>query len=74
MERFQRLFKMPAQGDKWYNEGKVMILKVPSAVMPDGFNYVINTAFPGYNAVQLIDTTDLVPDARIEDLLKKYRG
>lgn len=48
------------------------MLKVPSAVMPEAFNYVINTELAEYKAVKLIDVTDLVPDDRIEDILKKY--
>lgn len=59
-------------GDKWYDEGKVMVLKVPSAVLPEAFNYIINTAFSDYSLIKLIGTTDLIPDERIEDILKRY--
>ena len=59
-------------GDKWYDEGKVMVLKVPSAVLPEGFNYIINSEFSDYGLIKLIAITDLVPDDRIEDILKKY--
>jgi len=59
-------------GDKWYNEGKAPLLKVPSAVLPECFNYVINTEHADYKKIKLIDTTDLIPDKRIEDILKKY--
>lgn len=69
---FRNYSKCQPLGDKWYNEGKVMILKVPSVVLPDAFNYVINSEFPYYRMIQLIGTTDIVPDVRIEDILKKY--
>ncbi|MCF0071184.1 RES family NAD+ phosphorylase [Dyadobacter sp. CY261] len=59
-------------GDKWFNAGKSPVLKVPSAVMPEAFNYVINTSHPDYARVELLAVTDLVPDARIEEILKKY--
>ena len=59
-------------GDKWYDEGKAMVLKVPSAVLPEAFNYVINSEFSDYGMIKLITTTDLIPDERIEDILKKY--
>ncbi len=49
-----------------------MILKVPSAVLPEAFNYVINSEFPDFGLIKLIEATDLVPDDRIEDILKKY--
>ena len=59
-------------GDKWYDEDKAMVLKVPSAVLPEAFNYVINSEFSDYGMIKLITTTDLMPDERIEDILKKY--
>ncbi len=59
-------------GDKWFNAGEALALKVPSAVMPLAFNFVISTVHLDFPRVQLIDVTDLVPDGRIEDILKKY--
>ena len=69
---FRDYSKCQPIGDKWYDEGKVMVLKVPSAVLPEAFDYVINSEFSDYSMIKLIATTDLVPDERIEDLLKKY--
>jgi len=48
------------------------LLKVPSAVMPESCNYVINTLHPDFRQLKIIAITDLVPDPRIEDILKKY--
>lgn len=59
-------------GDKWFNGGTALVLKVPSAVMPLAFNYVINTTHADYHRVTLTAVTDLVPDERIEAILKKY--
>lgn len=61
-------------GNKWYRENKTLLLKVPSAVLPEGFNFVINTLHPDFKKVKLIEITDLVPDERIEKILKKYSG
>jgi RES domain-containing protein len=69
---FEDYSKCQLIGDKWYNEGKVMVLKVPSAVLPEAFDYVINAEFSDYGMIRLIATTDLVPDERIDDILKKY--
>ena len=60
-------------GDKWFHNAKSIALKVPSAVMPEAFNYVINTMHPDYKKVVLVGTTNLVPDPRIDDILKRYR-
>lgn len=59
-------------GNAWYDQGNVPVLKVPSAVLPDNFNYVINTTHRDYRKITLVDTVDLVPDERIEEILKKY--
>jgi hypothetical protein len=52
---------------------KVDCPKSTSAVMPEAFNYVINTMHPDYKQLELVGTTSLIPDPRIEDILKKYR-
>lgn len=59
-------------GNPWYDKGDVSVLKVPSAVLPENSNYVINTLHREYYKVKLVDTVDLVPDERIEEILKKY--
>jgi RES domain-containing protein len=61
-----------AIGNNWYDKSLSPILKVPSAVLATNFNYAINTLHADYKQVKLIDVSDLVPDERIEDLLKKY--
>jgi RES domain-containing protein len=71
---FKNYSKCQPLGDKWYDESKTLALKVPSAILPVAFNYVINTTHPDFKKIQLIGTTDLVPDQRIEELLKQYSG
>jgi len=61
-------------GEKLFNEGKSLLLKVPSAVMPEAHNYVINTLHPDFQKVVLVEVTNLVPDERIEEILKRYPG
>jgi len=38
-------------GDKWYNESKTPLLKVPSAVLQECFNYVINSEHADYKKI-----------------------
>ena len=61
-------------GDRWYDESTYPILKVPSAVLPDSSNYVINFLHPDFKKIKLAKVTDLIPDQRIEELLKKYKA
>lgn len=59
-------------GDNWYKFSKTLLLKVPSAVLPEQFNFVINSLHKDFNKVKLIEVTNLVPDERVEEILKKY--
>ena len=58
-------------GNSWFDDGTIPILKVPSAVLPESYNYVINTIHPEFKKIRIIKIMDLVPDERIEVLLKK---
>lgn len=59
-------------GNQWYDENKTLLLKVPSAVLPQSFNFVINTTHADYKKIKLIGVSDLIPDKKIEEILKKY--
>jgi RES domain-containing protein len=59
-------------GHQWFDNLRMPVLKVPSAVMPESSNYVINTLHPDFRRIKIIEITELVPDARIEDIPKKY--
>jgi RES domain-containing protein len=61
-----------AIGDAWYNDGATPVLKVPSVIIPGSFNYVINFNHKEFKKITLLEVTDLVPDDRIEDILKRY--
>lgn len=69
---FNDYSKCQPLGDKWYDAAKTLVLKVPSAVLPESFNYVINSEHSDFGLIKLVATTDLVPDERIEDILKMY--
>ena len=59
-------------GNAWYDDFRTPILKVPSAIVPSNFNYVLHSLHPDFGQVKLIDSMPLIPDDRIEDLLKNY--
>ena len=59
-------------GNAWYDDGTLPLLKVPSTVLPESFNYIINSIHPDFKKIKLVKVTDLIPDERIEELLKKY--
>ncbi|MFI5150289.1 MAG: RES family NAD+ phosphorylase [Bacteroidia bacterium] len=47
--RFQEAYsELQAFGNKWYKKAENLILKVPSAVIPKEYNYVINLTHPAF--------------------------
>jgi len=69
--KFTDYSKCQPIGNNWYDQGTFPILKVPSAVLPESFNYIFNATHPGCKKIKLVGVTDLIPDERIENLLKK---
>ena len=57
----------------WFNEQQSLVLKVPSAALSICNNYIINTIHPDFDKVKLIKLTPLMPDPRIDELLKKAK-
>jgi len=60
-------------GDKWYDEMRTPVLKAPSAVLPSSDNYIINANHPDFRKIKIVSIADLVPDERIEQILKNYK-
>lgn len=53
-------------GANWYDSRETLILKVPSAIIPKEFNYVINTKHPSFLAnVKLVRNEDYFWDERL---------
>ncbi len=67
------LSKCQSLGDAWYEKGETAVLKVPSALIPDSYNVVISTEHPGFKKIKLLAATDLVPDPRIDEILRRYK-
>jgi RES domain-containing protein len=53
-------------GSKWYENKASLILKVPSAMIPQEHNFVINTAHDSFKTqIKLIDLEDFFWDGRL---------
>jgi RES domain-containing protein len=52
-------------GSEWFINKKTLLLRVPSAVIPDEYNYVINTQHPQFKLVKLIDVLPFYFDKRL---------
>ncbi|MCG2792547.1 MAG: RES family NAD+ phosphorylase [Weeksellaceae bacterium] len=70
---FRSYKECQAIGNRWFEQGSHLCLQVPSAVVPENHNVVINTYHKDFKKVKLIDTLDFVPDQRLEDIIKEYK-
>jgi RES domain-containing protein len=53
-------------GSKWYQAQKSLLLQVPSAIIPEEYNYIINTKHPDFKKhVKLTRTEDYIWDDRL---------
>lgn len=53
-------------GSKWYENQVTLVLKVPSAVIPNEYNYVINAEHPDFSDnIQLVQLEDYFWDKRL---------
>jgi len=52
-------------GDNWVKEGKTAVLKVPSAIIPEEFNYLLNPAHRDFSRIQLTSTDPFSFDRRL---------
>ncbi len=54
-----------AVGDRWLASGVSLALRVPSAVVREEFNLLINPAHPHFGQVRLVDDLPLELDSRL---------
>ncbi len=54
-----------AIGDRWVNDGRFPILKVPSVVVPEGWNYLLNIAHPDFAKIKTGPPVAMTFDPRL---------
>jgi RES domain-containing protein len=54
-----------AIGDVWLGQGAIALLKVPSAIVPETFNVLVNPAHPDATRITIAQATDHVIDPRL---------
>ena len=52
-------------GDRWLEAEENLLLRVPAAVLPDCYNYVINDAHPDAGTLEVRETNPLLLDNRV---------
>jgi RES domain-containing protein len=63
----KRLEVTRAIGDRWLRGGRSPLLRVPSALVPDTFNVLLNPAHPQARQVTIVSVSKHVVDPRLLD-------
>jgi len=51
--------------DAWVREGRSAVLAVPSAIIPEELNYLLNPAHPGFKTIAVVKPVPFVFDPRL---------
>jgi len=54
-----------AIGDRWVAEGSSLVLRVPSVIVPNEFNYILNPAHPAFADITIGDPIPFPFDPRL---------
>ncbi len=52
-------------GDQWMDDGRFPVLKVPSVIIPEGWNYLLNTAHPDFTEIRTGEPIPMKFDPRL---------
>lgn len=52
-------------GDRWVRSGRSAVLRVPSAVVPSEWNYLLNPAHPDFHRLAIEEPVDPMIDPRL---------
>lgn len=52
-------------GDSWVEEGKTLVLKVPSCIIHSAHNYILNCRHPEYSKVRIVERRNFEFDSRL---------
>ena len=55
--------------DKYFNEKNALCLKVPSVLVPNEYNFLINPIHPGFSSISLTGVEDAIFDRRFLDMM-----
>jgi RES domain-containing protein len=53
-------------GEAWYQRRSAAVLQVPSSIIPNEYNYILNTRHPDFKAIRIVRWEDFDFDPRIK--------
>ena len=69
---FESYLKLQSIGSAWYHSNESLVLKIPSAIITNEYNYIINFHHPDFSkCIKLVRTENFYLDKRLIDLIKR---
>jgi RES domain-containing protein len=66
-DQFENMHLMQKLGDNWIEEGKTAVLKVPSSIIHEEFNYLLNPNHADFKKIKLERVKPFLFDDRIKN-------
>ena len=63
---YGQMTKTQAIGEKWIKDGETAILQVPSSIIEEEVNYLLNPEHEDFKLIRLVSTTPFVFEGRIK--------
>lgn len=63
--RFNKVSDTRLKGDQWIDSNSSAVLKVPSAIIPDESNYLLNPSHPDFFKIEIVRSEAFVFDSRL---------
>lgn len=54
-----------SEGNKWLLSGTSLVIKVPSVILPDSYNYIVNPQHSAFSKVRILKIDDFNFDKRL---------
>lgn len=54
----------------FFQNKKALLLQVPSAIVSDEYNYIINPAHPDFRNIKIVETTPYFYDLRLQKMIR----
>src|SRR5580700_8090688 len=63
---YDKMFATQRIGERWMRENKTAILQVPSSIIEEEVNYLLNPGHPDFKKIKIVKTQPFVFDSRIK--------
>jgi RES domain-containing protein len=63
---YDKMFATQRIGERWIRENKTVLLQVPSSIIEEEVNYLLNPKHPDFSKIKVVKTQPFIFDSRIK--------